>query len=104
MGGNMNDVFFVFLILAGAIDGIYVQDGDSPVTCSTEGVQCEKSGDNLIDAVTRVLSLEECRQLCLDDENCDFISYLDGSASPVSNLCQMFTTCDYTINSSNCVS
>ena len=104
MGGNKNDFFFVFLVLSGAIDGHYVQDYDSPVTCSTEGVECDKIGDNLIDAVTHVPSLEECRQLCLDDANCSFISYFDDTASPVSHLCQMFTTCDNIINCSNCVS
>ena len=99
-------VFLLFQILSvsGSSDGQFVWVGDSPVTCSSEGVECERIGNNLIDAVTHVLTLEECRQICLDDENCDFISYFDDSATPVSHLCQMFITCENTINCSNCVS
>ena len=88
MGGNINNAFLVFLILAGVIDGHYVQDGDSPVTCSTEGVECDNIGDNIIDTVAHVQTLEECRQLCLDEKNCDFISYFDDLATPVSKLWQ----------------
>ena len=74
------------------------------MTCSSEGVVCDNSGDNLIDAVFGVLTLEECRHLCLDDVNCNFISYFGDLASPISHFCQMFTTCDDTTNSTNVVS
>ena len=33
----------------------------APVTCSSEGVECEVGEDNLIDAVMHVMTLEECR-------------------------------------------
>ena len=101
MGGIIAGVLLLFQILSvtGAMDGHFVRVGDSPVTCSSEGVVCDNSGDNLIDAVFGVLSLEECRHLCLDDINCNFISYFGDLASPISHFCQMFTTCDDTINS-----
>ena len=72
--------------------------------CSSEGVQCDRIGDNLIDAVTHVMTLEDCRQMCLDDGNCEFISYFGDSAAPVSHLCLLFTTCETINNCSNCVS
>ena len=96
-------IFLVFLILS-VSDGHFVLVGDSPVTCSTEGVECDNIGDNLIDAVTHVPTLEECRQMCLDDNNCNFISYFNHSDARVPNLCQMFRTCDHITNTSNCVS
>ena len=63
MGGS--SVFHVFLFLC-VSEGHFVRVDDSPVTCSTEGVKCDDIGDNMIDEVTPVLTLEECRQLCLD--------------------------------------
>ena len=106
MRGNINDVFLVFLLLSmsGAIDGHSLLVGDSPVTCSTEGVECVNIGDNLIDAVLHVPTLEECRQMCLDDVNCSFISYFGDSATPVSHFCQMFSTCEDTVKCEECFS
>ena len=74
------------------------------MTCSSEGVECDNSGDNLIDAMFGVLSLEECRDLCLEDARCNFISYRGDLTAPISHLCQMFTTCDDTINSTDVIS
>ena len=106
MGGIVAGVLLLFQILSvtGAMDGHFVRLGDSPVTCSSEGVECDNSGDNLIDVVFGVLTLEECRQLCLDDVHCNFISYFGDLATPISHLCQMFTTCDDTTNSTNVIS
>ena len=106
MGGIIAGVLLLFQILSvtGAMDGHFVRVGDSPVTCSSEGVECTNSGDNLVDAVFGVLSLEECRNLCLDDANCHFISYHGDLATPISHLCQMFTTCDDTFNITDVVS
>ena len=104
--GNINDVFLVFLLLSGSgaieIDGHSALVGDSPVTCSTEGVDCRDVGDNMIDALAHIPTLEECRQLCLDHAYCKYISYFSDAASPVSNFCKMFTTCDDTIECTTC--
>ena len=91
------------MVILGSSDGQFVRVGDSLVNCSSEGVQCERVGNNLIDVVPHV-TLEECRPICLDEEHCEFISYFDDSATPGSHLCQMFETCKTTIDCSNCVS
>ena len=75
--------------------------GDSPVTCSTAGVLCNYNETSLIDQVTHVYSLKECRQLCMDDADCKFISYLDEQAVPFSHLCQMFKSCESVAQNSN---
>ena len=93
----------IFLVISAtaASEGL-VQD--SPVTCSSEGVECEFDESNLIDAVMHVMSLEECRQLCLDQESCGFITYFDDSAAPFSHFCQLLTSCDTVNNCTSCVS
>ena len=82
---------FLVISATAASEGL-VQD--SPVTCSSEGVECDFNEDNLIDAVMHVKSLEECRQMCLDQESCEFISYFDDSAGPISHFCSLFKSCD----------
>ena len=105
MRGFSVGVFFSILILSASCDGQVEQvipGADSPITCSTEGVECATNQDNLIDAVTHVMTLEECRQMCLDDDNCQFLSYFDDKA-PVSHICLMFKSCKSQNNCSNCV-
>ena len=99
-------VILSLLIFAAPVfsDGQFVQVRDSPVTCSTEGVECQFSEDNLIDAVMHVMSLVECRQMCLDQESCNFISYFDATAAPIAHFCQLFSSCDTTTSCSSCVS
>ena len=103
MRGFSVGVFFSILILSASCDGQVEQvipGADSPITCSTEGVQCDRIQDNLIDAVTHVMTLEECRQMCLYDDNCQFITYFDDKA-PVSHICLMFKSCESQNDCSN---
>ena len=100
---NMLGVIFSCLLIS-ASDGLQLKVPTSPVTCSNEGVECEINGNNLIDAVMHVPTLEECRQLCLDVVECNFETYFDETASPASNLCLLFKTCETTNNCSDCVS
>ena len=79
MGGFTAGVFVSLLVIAASASG-------APVPCSREGVECEVGEGNLIDAVMHVMTVEECRQLCLDQDTCHFISYYDDSAAPVSHL------------------
>ena len=90
----------IFLVISAtaASEGL-VQD--SPVTCSSEGVECDFNEDNLIDAVMHVMSLEECRQMCLDQESCEFITFFDATAGPISHFCSLFSSCDTVSNCTN---
>ena len=92
-------VFSILIISAsGASDG----DMDSPVTCSREGVACEITDNNVLDQVPGVPTLDMCREFCLDLENCQYLSYFDENATPVSGFCQLFKTCEAINNCSNC--
>ena len=75
----------------------------SQPACSNEGVECEYDKTNLIDSVSQVHTEEECRQICEDQQECDFITYFNASAYPFSNICLIFKTCDNTVECTNCI-
>jgi len=75
----------------------------SPPACSTEGIECDYDENNLIDSVSQVYSEEECRQICDDQQECDYITYFNASAKPFSNFCRIYKTCVNTVNCTNCV-
>ena len=58
----------------------------SPVTCSSDGVQCGYNETSLLEAVMQVEAVAECRQLCLARADCGYISYYGEAAVPVSPL------------------
>ena len=90
-------IFFLLLMSMSAA-------GDSPVICSSEGVVCEFCEDNLIDSVMHVKTVEDCTQMCLNDQSCEFITYFDDSATPISHFCQLFKSCETVNNCSSCIS
>ena len=90
------------LVSGGA--GLVVGGGDSPVICSSEGVECDYNQTNLLSEVTHVYTLTQCRQLCLDDGDCHYISYYDDNAFPISHLCQLFQSCESVSECSDCIS
>ena len=75
----------------------------SPPACSTEGIECDYDENNLIDSVSQVYSEEECRQICEDQQECDYITYFNASAKPFSNFCRIYKTCVNTVDCTNCV-
>ena len=77
---------------------------NSPVTCTSPGVECEYTGENYIDTETEVQTVEECRQICMDQEDCQFITYFDSSAHPISFMCRTFKTCEKVVECENCES
>ena len=76
----------------------------SPVTCETPGVECEYNEENYIDTETQVPSEEECRSICEDQDQCQFITYFNSSASPFSNICRSLKSCDSVVPCEKCVS
>ena len=92
MGGLILSVFISVMLMSGC-DADHVREGDSPVTCSTAGVECDYNSTNLLDTVAHVYTLKECRQLCLDDVVCQFITYYDDSAVPFSHFCFLYKSC-----------
>ena len=76
----------------------------SPVTCSSEGVQCGYNETSLLEAVMQVEAVAECRQLCLARADCRYISYFGEAAAPVSHFCLLLSSCATVTPCSGCVS
>ena len=114
MGGFIIGILTIFvLVYLKPCDGMnvnIVNSCSSPVkmntsiSCSRENALCEFTEDSLIDAVMHVPSLEDCRQKCLNDENCQHISYFNDNAQPVKHLCRLLKSCEKRILYKNCVS
>merc|ERR1711892_1025190 len=76
---------------------------ESPVTCHSNNTACE-AHENELDTVGGVLSIEDCRLLCYDNDDCGFITYFGVDSFPLSGICQLYTSCDTVLPCSNCVS
>merc|ERR1712123_481023 len=76
---------------------------ESPVTCHSNNTACE-AHQNELDTVGGVLSIEDCRLLCYDDDDCGFITYFGMDSFPLRDICQLFLSCDTVQPCSNCVS
>ena len=77
---------------------------ESPVTCHGNNTACEVVEENLLDTVGGVLSIEDCRLLCYDNDDCGFITYFGMDSFPLRGICQLFLSCDTVQLCSNCVS
>ena len=99
MRGLTAGVIFLHLLTAASGAG---DPRDSPVSCASEGVVCQFSADTIIDSVPHVPSLDQCRQLCVDMDSCPYISYSYDNAVLVPNLSQLFTSCEFVNNCSDC--
>ena len=87
------------LLIISALEGSEGQN----VSCSSEGVECDHHHESdLLTVVSHVYTLTECRQLCLDNADCQYISYFDDNAVPVSHLCYLFRACYSVNNCSSC--
>merc|ERR1711892_1186463 len=49
-------------------------------------------------------SIEDCRLICYDNDDCGFITYFDMDSYPLSGVCQLFLSCDTVKPCSKCVS
>ena len=77
---------------------------DSPITCSSNNTACDNHNDNLIETVNGVDTVEECRQLCYDDQECEYLTHYSEHSFPLQSLCLLFRSCEETHECSDCVS
>ena len=96
-------LFLLFVSCCKGFQSSAVQQLNSPASCSSNGMECEYNESNLIDSISQVHSEEECRKICEDQTECEFITYFNASANPFSNICRLFKTCDNTVTCNNCV-
>merc|ERR1719378_623099 len=95
-------IFWMFFFPA-TISAVRIQD--SPVDCQSNNAACDNHGDNLIESLPGIETLWECRELCSDNPNygCEFLTYFGDSAFPFKNFCQLFRSCETTVDCTGCV-
>ena len=96
-------IFIVFWSLLPFSILLEVQE-NSPVTCVSDNVACDIHDNDFIESVGAVSSIEECRQLCYDNEDCGFITYYDDGGFPYQEVCQLFTSCLHIHSCTGCTS
>ena len=62
-------------------------DGFPTGACSVQDQACEIHEYNLVASLPGVASVEECRQLCSDDQHCSQFSYFGPTSFPIADVC-----------------
>jgi len=70
--------------------------------CHVEGQVCETTEDNLIEIISDVDTLEECRDLCYADTKCHFFNYLGANSFPFVRTCVTLSACDNLLQCEDC--
>jgi len=94
--------FLSLLFFPVAITCVHVSE--PPLTCSFNNEACAIHGDSLIDSFNDIENIAECRRLCYDVDDCEFITYYGSNGYPFRNICQLFMSCDETLSCTECIS
>ena len=78
------DVLFLIILISYSSSSSLSQ---SPVSCSGDNIACVNHVNTTLDSVTGVETVEECRQLCQDNDECQFLTYYDQNSLPYHNNC-----------------
>ena len=71
-------------------------------SCENPDLECQYDANSHLDTIMHVYTMDECHQLCLDEEYCEFVTYHYDSSTAVSNMCMLFRSCDQTSTCENC--
>ena len=71
-------------------------------SCSLEGQACLTHQDNLLDSQAGIDSLQDCATLCVDNYDCEFITYYGPDSFPLKNYCMMFIGCETLTSCEDC--
>ena len=71
-------------------------------SCYIKDEECKVDGDNVISILHNIPTLEQCRQICHDEEHCSFLSYFGANSFPFTETCMMFSTCDELSSCTDC--
>merc|ERR1711874_31013 len=66
---------------------------ESPIGCAEHNVACIAHEDNLVESLSGITDVEECRQLCHDEESCEFLTYYDATSFPRREVCFLLKDC-----------
>ena len=97
------ELCWVFLALfAGNCSSLAL--GDFPTgTCSVQDQACEIHEDNLLASLPGVASVNQCRQLCLDEQDCSHFSHFGEASFPIADVCLLFSACPTLHQCEDCI-
>ena len=70
--------------------------------CYLDNEACDTNVNNVIDTITGVSTLEECRASCYSNPLCKFITFYGEDSFPLSNICMILSSCDETFHCDGC--
>ena len=70
-------------------------------SCKNDDIECQYNANSHLDTIMGVHTMDECHQLCLDQDHCEFVTYYDFSSSPA-NMCMLFRSCGQTTRCTHC--
>ena len=85
--------FFSIVIIVVPLFGT-IQCGQTPIGCSVNDVACTSNENNTIDFIGGVADVEECRQLCIDEPSCEFLTYYQDTSFPFREACFLLNDCE----------
>ena len=62
--------------------------------CWLEDMACVIGPENLLSSLSKVPDVANCRQLCQDNEGCNFFSHFGRESFPLQEFCLLFSSCD----------
>ena len=71
-------------------------------TLNIEGQVCETNEDDLIETISDVETIEQCRNLCHSNPNCVFFNYFGSNSFPFNKLCMILSSCDSLFECEDC--
>ena len=69
--------------------------------CLLENQACGMH-DNVVSIVNSINSLDQCTELCQDEDSCTFVTFYGENSFPFSQTCIMFSSCDDIVVCDDC--
>ena len=95
-------LFYIFLFYPASALAVDLQDFSE--NCQNKNTACDNHEGNLLESFPEVETLRECRELCTEYANCEFITYYGDNGLPIRNFCQLFRSCEKIVNCVGCLS
>ena len=75
----------------------------SQIGCIIKSTACQAHRDNNLGLYPDIPTIEECRQLCHDNRDCQFLTYYGEDSFPLLQVCELFKDCAEKKSCQNCV-
>ena len=100
MNLDISSLFLLFFPLSISALNVFESRGGFAL----KNTACDIHGDSLIGSFPGIENIGDCRQLCYNDDDCEFITYYGDNGFPIRNFCEIFKSCDDTVSCSECIS